>query len=399
MTLFLVFLAGYTLSQFYRSFVAVIAPELAADLGLGPADLANVSAAWFLVFALAQLPVGVALDRIGPRRTVPALMVLAALGALGFSASQGAMSAVLANGLIGLGCSAVYMGALYMFARTQAPTRFGFLTSWLLGLGSSGNLIAATPLSAASAAFGWRAAFVGIAVATLCSAALIWLAVRDPERVANPAGKVSMAAELGQIVSLKALWPLVPLLLLSYAAVLAERSLWIGPYLDQVHGLGGIDRGNAILAMASAMCLGALAYGVIDRTMPDRRRGVVATGTLATAACFLMLGLNPHLGLWAAVGLLACAGFLGLSNPIAVAEARLLFPPHLIGRGLTTVNFLTIGGAGLVQWASGLYVAGQAMRGVAPADIYATLHLAFAAILVAVTAVYCARPTTLKAAA
>lgn len=392
MPIFLVFLFGYTLSQFYRSFVAVIAPELAAELALSPADLANVSAAWYLVFALAQFPVGVALDRIGPRRTVPVLMVVAAAGALLLATATSPLTAIAANGLIGLGCSPIYMGALYLFARTADPARFGFLTSWLLGLGSTGNLLSATPLSLAAATLGWRASFVVIAALTLVSAAVVWLVVRDPPRAERPAGDSSIIAELGRILALRPLWPLVPMLLLGYGIVVSERALWIGPYMSDVYGLGPVARGNAILAMAAAMCVGALVYGTLDRSFIAHRRLIVSAGSLLTALCFLLLGLVPDQGLATAVALLAIAGIVGLSNPIVVAEARTLFPTHLLGRGLTTVNFLTIGGAGLVQWVSGLYVAAEAARGTASAAIYGTLHLVFALVLIVVTAIYLLAP-------
>lgn len=396
--IFLVFLLGYTLSQFYRSFVAVIAPELAQELAMTPAELANVSAAWFLVFALAQFPLGVALDRIGPRRTVPALMAVAAIGALALSTATSAAGAILANGLIGLGCSPIYMGALYMFARTQEPARFGFLTSWLLGLGSSGNLLSATPLSMAAATIGWRATFVVIAGFTLLSALLVWLVVRDPPQPPRPSESRSMVAELMQIISLPALWRFVPILLLGYAIVLSERSLWIGPYMSDVFGLGPVARGNAILVMAAAMCVGALLFGVLDRAYPGRQRPIVAGGSALTAACFLWLGIGGEVGLTTAVVLLAIAGVAGLFNPIAVAEARTLFPAHLLGRGLTTMNFLTIGGAGLVQWLSGLYFAAETARGRAPPEIYGTLHFAFALVLIAVTVIYLLPPRVKEAA-
>lgn len=388
MTTFIVFLIGYTLSQFYRSFLAVIAPELARELSLSPADLAGISAAWFLTFSFAQFVVGVALDRIGPRRTVPTLMLVAVLGAVLLSQARTPAAATIANGLIGLGCSPIYMGALYVFARTAAPARFGFLTAWLLGLGSAGNLLSATPLSLAAATLGWRSSFLAIAGLTLIAAVIIAVVVRDPPRAERPAGSGSMVRELAQILNLRPLWRLVPMLCLGYGVVISERALWIGPYLSDVQGLEGLARGNAILAMAAALCLGALVYGVLDRAFAGRQWTVVVAGSLLTAGCFMTLGAVPSLSLGPAVALLALAGLAGLSNPIVVAEARKLFPAHLLGRGLTTVNFLTIGGAGALQWLSGAVMASAVAQGVAPAEAFAALHLSFGGLLVIVTVIY-----------
>ena len=60
--------------------------------------------------------------------------------------------------LIGIGCAPVLMASLYVFGRTYPPERFAMLSSLIIGLGSVGNLLGATPLALAVEAFGWRAA-------------------------------------------------------------------------------------------------------------------------------------------------------------------------------------------------------------------------------------------------
>ena len=389
MTLFAVFLLSYVLSQFFRSFLAVISPELATELGLDASVLANISASFFITFALAQFPVGFALDRIGPRRTMPSLMLLAVAGALLLANARTGWECIAANGLIGLGCSAVYMGALYIFGRTQPADRFGYLCACLIGLGSLGNLLAATPLSLLSQAIGWRGAFVGIAGLTLVSATLSWLVVRDPPRADGTGGSSSLWAGLGEILSIRALWPLFPLTTLCYAAVVVERGLWIGTYLTQVHRLDPVARGNAALVMAAAMSIGALVFGALDRA-PGRRTALIATGAIATAAGFLVLALAAAPPLWLAVATLGLIGFAGLHLPILTAQARTYFPDHLLGRGITFINFLIIGGAGLVQWLSGLYVAALQAGGQPPALVYSQLHLAFAITIAIASAIYLA---------
>ena len=391
MALFLVFLLAYMLSQFYRSFLAVIAPSLTTDLGLSPADLANMAAAWFAVFAFAQFPLGVALDRIGPRRTVPLLMLAAVAGALLLATASNARTCVAANALIGLGCSPVYMGALYYLGRTVSPQRFGFVSACLLGCGSIGNLLAATPLSLAALHFGWRATFVGIAGLTLVAAALFAAMVRDPDVVARPAA-TSAGAELWRIMTLPGLWTLMPLLLLGYAVVVVERGLWLGPYFAEIHGLQGVALGNAALAMAAAMSAGALTFGSIDRWLPGWRKQLVVAGSILTAAGFTLLWLLPRPSVALAIGTFAFIGCLGLCQPLLFAHARQFFPEHLLGRGMTFANFLTIGGAGIVQWASGVYVAQPHAVGVTQPDVYATLHLAFAITILVATAIYLLAP-------
>ena len=160
MTTFLVLLTGYILSQFYRSFLAVIAPELTAELHLSATDLGNISAAWFAAFALVQFAVGAALDRIGPKRTVSVLMLAGVAGALLFSRAQSSGDAIVAMALIGIGCSPSLMGPLYVFARNHTAERFALLSAVMIGFGSIGNLLGGTPLALAQQSFGWRSVFL-----------------------------------------------------------------------------------------------------------------------------------------------------------------------------------------------------------------------------------------------
>ena len=112
------------LSQFYRSFLAVIAPELARELALDPQALGNMQAFWIAGFVAMQIPVGFALDGIGPRRTVASLMLAAVAGAVLFARAQSALDLDIAMVLIGIGCGSIYMGAIYVFGRVNRPDPF-----------------------------------------------------------------------------------------------------------------------------------------------------------------------------------------------------------------------------------------------------------------------------------
>ena len=145
---------------------------------------------------------------------------------------------------------------------------------------------------------------------------------------------------------------LVPLTLAHYAPVAGVRGLWAGPYLADVFGLGAVGIGNVTLAMGVAMIAGSLAYGPLDRLL-GTRKGVLLGGNLMLAAALLMLWGRPDAGLAWAVAALCAVGFFGMSFPVMVAHGRSHFPPHLAGRGVTFLNLLAIGGAGLAQIASG----------------------------------------------
>ena len=382
-----VFLFAYVLSQFYRSFLAVIAPELAASLSLPPQALANMSAAWIGGFVAMQLPAGWALDQLGPRRTVAATMLAAVAGAVLFAQASTAFAFNLAMALNGVGCSAIFMGALYLFGRTQPARRFALLSSWLIGLGSAGNLLAATPLAWAAAHFGWRNAMLAMAAATAVSAGLVYAAVRDPPRLpSGTSGNLSAAAAVGRILSLRQLWPIFPLTFISYATVLAERGLWAGPYFTDVHGLDPIGRGNGLLAMAAAMSLGAMIYGPLDQWL-GTRKWIVAGGAAVSAAMFLALAWGEP-GSGSATAVLALAGGFGMTYGVLMAHGRSFIPDALLGRGITVMNILFIGGAGLLQLLSGALVSGLQAQGASAAAVYSALHASFGLALLCGLAIY-----------
>ena len=381
------FLAAYVLSQFFRSFLAVIAPELSHELALDPQSLAGMQTAWIVGFSLMQFPVGWALDMIGPRRTVTSLMMVAVIGSILFARAASGFDLYVAMALIGIGCSSIYMGAIFVLGRMFSPGRFALLCSWLIGLGSAGNLIAASPLAWAVTLIGWRMAMLGIAGLTVVAALTLFFLVKDPERHSG-SGHEGFFKGLTTIFSIRALWPILPLTTVSYAILLAERGLWAGPYLSETFGLGPVDRGNALLVMAGAMSLGALVYGPLDHVFGGRKP-VVALGTAASAACFLGLALAPVPVLCATL-LLAGIGAFGMTYGVLMAHGRAFVPDRLLGRGITVMNILFIGGAAIVQPISGVFM--NQMKESAGAGAYATLHLSFAVVLLAALAVYLFAP-------
>jgi MFS family permease len=381
--IFLTFLAAYVLSQFYRSFLAVIAPELSLELSLGPQALGNLQAFWILGFVATQFPVGWALDTVGPRRTVSLQMLAAVAGAVLFALAQSAAALNVAMLLIGAGCGAIYMGAIYMFGRTAAPQRFALLCSLLLGLGTAGNLLAASPLAWAAQSIGWRGAMAAMAALTVLSALSVLVLIRDPERITTH-GSRGLFSGIGEIVKIRALWPLLPITGVSYAVVLAERGLWAGPFFSSVYGLDPVARGHALLVMAAAMSAGAMAYGPLDRIF-GTRKWVVFGGVAVTAVCFALLAL-PGLPLAWAIVLMGLIGGFGMTYGVLMAHGRSFVPDHLLGRGITLLNVLFIGGAGVLQPLSGWLM--TRLEGTPPAEAHATLHLIFAGLLVMGLAIY-----------
>lgn len=383
---------AYVFSQFYRSFLSVIASDLMADLSIGPAEFGQLGAVWFFVFALAQFAVGFCLDRFGPRRTMVAFMIFAVVGAILFARAPDFATARLAMGLNGLGCAAILMGSYFLFAR-QAPERFARLSSLLLAVGLIGNLASTTPLALLAASFGWRMAILFIAAGTALALVLVALFVQDPPRAtAQSSAAGSIGAEMLAVFRIGALWPIMAISFGANVIVQTERGLWIGPFLQAVHGLSLTERGNGALAMAAAMAAGAIAFAAWPKRLESAIKPLILVTSAGMSLAFAGLSLVPANSPAPAIALAALAGALGMTFALQMAHARLFLPAHLTGRGMTLVNFAAIGGTALVQWISGLAVQGLEVAGQAPAQVYSILHAGFAVVGGVATAIYLFAP-------
>lgn len=346
---------AYFMSQFFRAFLAVLSQTLEAEIGATKGDLSDAQAAWFVVFALAQFPIGWALDRHGPRWTAAVLFGLCAGGGtLLFAAASAPWVLVLAMALIGLGCAPVLMASLFLYARLFDPTRFAAYAGMLIGFGTLGNVAASAPLVWAVEAFGWRGAVAALALICVAIAVVCALAVRNPPRIetTEPGG-------LMDLLRMPVLWAIFPMMFVNYAAAAGIRGLWGGPFLDDIHGYDAIAVGDATFVIALALALGSFFYAPLDRFF-GTRKGVVLCGVAATASLCAGVAIWGGDDAVVAIALMAGVGFFGVSYPIVMAHARAFFPPHLVGRGVTLMNFCSIGGVGSLQYLTGRLVEGYA---------------------------------------
>ncbi len=373
--------AAYVLSQFYRAFLAVLSPVLKAELGATAEDLAAASGLWFLAFALMQLPVGWALDSIGPRRTTATLLAFGgAGGAAVFAVAQGPVALWVAMILIGAGCAPVLMASFYIFARTYSAAVFGTLAGAVIGFGSLGNVAASLPLSATVDAFGWRGTLWAMAGITLVVAAGIALLVRDPQRVTHEA-----KGSVFDLMRMPALWPVVIMMVVCYAPAAGLRGLWVGPYFADVFHADAAGIGRASLVMGLAMVVGNFAYGPMERFL-GTRKWLIFGGNLTVALCLAALWAIPTASALTALALLAGVGFFGSSFGMVVAHGRAFFPPHLVGRGVTLLNLFGIAAVGLAQVVTGrLHAAALTPPETAP---YQAIFAFFAVSLLAGLVIY-----------
>jgi len=341
---------AYVLSQFYRSFLAVLTPQLTQELAASKADLSLAAGVWFISFALMQFVVGVGLDRYGPRRTAACIFGAGTVsGAVLFATAQTPAALVTAMCLFGIGCSPVLMASLFIIAQRFQASTFAMMTSWLVAFGNTGNVIGASPMAAAVELFGWRETMFGLGAISLIVALAIFTLVRDPDV------ETAQNAGLGGYVTLlksKALWAIMVMTLLCYAPVVGIRGLWAGPYLSDLYQANSLEIGQTTLYMAIAMIAGSLAYGPLDKLFNSRKR-VVFIGNLIVLAALLVFVIKPVISFHMTTVLFIIIGLGGASYGVIMAHGRSFLPTHLIGRGVTLLNFCSIFGAGIMQLASG----------------------------------------------
>lgn len=340
LTVLLPFALGYLLSYLHRTVTAMIATDLVAELEIGPELLGALGSAYFLAFAAAQLPVGVALDRWGPRRVEGTLLLLAAAGSLWFALAGSAVELTLARGLIGLGVSACLMAAFKANMLWWPPQRLPLINGLIMATGGIGALAATTPVAAVLQVTDWRGLFLGLTVLTAGSALLILLVV--PEKPGQP-GTTTLARQVRDALAIYAspvLWKIAPAVVLSQAGFLAYMSLWAGPWFRDVTGLDAMAKAAALQSMAVGLTLGFVATGLLaDRLgrlgVPTRTTAGACIALSVAAQAGLLLGGGGHDGwLWMAVAFFSTGAMLGY------AALSQVFPAHLGGRVNTALNLM-----------------------------------------------------------
>jgi predicted MFS family arabinose efflux permease len=348
---------AYILSQFLRSSNAVIAPELGLEMAISPSDIGMLTGAFFLVFALVQVPVGIFLDRTGPRKVMTFMVLFAGLGCLVYANAGDFWSLSMGRSLMGFGCASILMGSYVIFARWFPKDKFSSYAATLITIGNLGIILATLPLAAAVSSIGWRVVFNYIAVASVLVAGLVFLVVRDdPKDKAqinnNSVTLLQSFMQLGIILKNKTFWTFVPLMLVGYSSVATIITLWSGPYLEAVLSMGTIDRGEVLLVMAVGAVLGPVLLGHLDRVF-DTRKYVVALGAGFGVILFATLAMPLNLG----VSGTTIVFFLLAMSPgylsVFMAHVRAIYPDHLVGRGMTLANVANMGGVALFQVLTG----------------------------------------------
>lgn len=355
---FLAFAFAYFLSALVRAVTATLAPAFSQELGLAAAQLGLLAGAYFLGFALMQLPLGSALDRWGAKRVLMVFLAVAVLGCAAFAWARSLPGLLVARFLVGAGVSACLMAPLTCFRhRYTVPAQLR-ANAWMLMTGSLGMLASTLPVQWLLPSLGWRGLFM--AVAALLALAVLLVALWVPADAPAPAATVVAADRPAGGYRLVFWHPaflrLAPLGFFAYGGMVAMQSLWIGPWLTQVGGASAQGAALGLFVVNLSMLVAFLCWGlVMPRLIAAGWAGerLIAAAWPPGVACLALivwLGPRAPAGLWALW--CVCTSVVSLAQP-AVGQA---FPAHLAGRALSAFNLMIFAGVFAIQWGIGLAI-------------------------------------------
>lgn len=342
---------AYVMSQFFRAFLAVLTPVLSSELGMTKPELGLASGMFFMTFAFMQFPVGLLLDRRGPRFTAGLIFPLfAGGGAFLFALAPNGWFVILAMSLIGIGCSPVLMASYFQFAKTGSPARFAMFTTWLVAFGTLGNVAGTSPLAYAAEAFGWRPTIAALGGLAILIGFGVWAFAKSQPRVQGREG----SGYSGYITLLRMpfLWPMIPLMIFAYMPPAGIRGLWAGPYLSETFGANAVSIGNVTFFMALSMAFGSFVYGPLERLVGSVK-WVIFIGNVVQVLMLLWLAFAAPNSLALTGIVFSAIGLFGMTYGLQVAHGRSFLPPELLGRGVTLINFFNIIGVAIMQIAGG----------------------------------------------
>ena len=355
--LFLIMASGYLMSYGLRAINATIAPELVDEMGLTNSQLGSLTSAYFLAFACMQLPLGVWLDRFGPRRVDSFLMAVAAAGCLTFASAPSFEELWIGRALLGVGFSAGLMAPFALYRIWFAPHHQTRLAAWTMTVGTAGVLIATLPVRAMLSVMDWRGVFYCCAAVLFSISLLMWFGLpkrREPDGRQRQSFFKSLQG-YGEVARSSFFWRMVILTSAVQGGFVAMQTFWLGPWFTRVLHMTP-QQSASWLFLFNATLLGSyLLAGYLAPRVSQRESATVrltAVVALATVALIVLIAAVPTVaGVWA---WLVMAAINTVFPPIQ-ARVGMSFPRHLAGRALTAYNLVVFVAIFVVQ--AGLGVA------------------------------------------
>lgn len=343
----------YFFSILHRVGIAVISFDIMTEFSTDASLLGLMSSTYFFPYAIAQLPVGILLDRIGVRKTVVSLAAVACLGSLIFSAGSSILMLSVGRALVGFGVGGFYVSALKAIAIWFGPRRFATLAGLLTSLGNVGGIVATSPLALLTLAIGWRGTFMIITALMAVFAAVAWLTISRDEGESFRSGS-SVVADLREVFSNRSFLLLSIIPFFVYGFFISFQGLWGGPFLMDVYGMDKAAAGFYLMFIAIGFTIAGPTGGFISDRFLMRRKPVMVAGIAVGLAFWSILAL---LGGSMGPCLIASSYFLlgfgfGFAN-IYMTISKEMFGSRISGTAMAAINLFNFMGAGFFQYFMG----------------------------------------------
>jgi len=339
----------YAYGFFQRVAPSVMIDELMAAFSVHATALGQLSAAYFYTYALLQIPIGLMLDRFGPRLVMAGAAFLCALGSALFGLAEGLALATIGRLCVGAGAAVTWIGVLYLAFRHLPPSAYAVATGLAMATGMAGAVGGQAPLSLAVAALGWRQTMLAGAGVALLLAAALWLLIPATGRRVLAADRPALGESLGLAGGLKATWALAFFAASAAGPMLAFAGLWGVPYLMVGRGLTRPEAAWAVsLVMIGWGCAGPIATTLERRFGLDRlvlMAGAVASAVLAWA----LLLAWPAMPVALLLAVLVVMGLSGAAMVLSFALARDLADPRAAGTVSGIINTAVMGAGAVLQ--------------------------------------------------
>lgn len=344
---------AYVLSFFQRFAPAGIAQDLAISFQTTAASLGVLAATYFYVYTVMQIPTGILVDTLGPRRILMLGGLTGGLGSFLFGFAPSLEWALVGRTLVGLGVSVTFIAMLKLIAIWFEENRFATLVGVSMLVGNLGSVLAGAPLSALAQATGWRGIFIAVGAISIAFSLACWLIVRDrPDNAGDLAPpKFDRTVVIGALLSVirnRATWPAILVNAGMSGAFFTFAGLWATPYLMQVHGLSRAVAATHLSLWFGGFAIGCFFIGTLSDRIGRRKPVLIVASHLYVAIWLILIsGITMPLSLSHTL-----FGLLGLTTAgfsLTWACAKEVNPPLLSGMSTSVANIGGFLAAALLQ--------------------------------------------------
>lgn len=334
---------AYTIAVLQRTSLSVAGLDAAARLEVSAGVLGTFAVVQLLVYAGMQVPVGVMVDRVGPRVLVVTGAVLMALGQASLALAHSFPAALAARILVGAGDAMTFIAVLRLVTAWFPPRRVPLMTQVTGLVGQTGQLLSIIPLAALLHGPGWTPAFLSAASLSVLFAVLAFLVVRDtPTGNRTDEASPSWAQVRHDLVSAwqhpgtrLGLWTHFTTPFASTAFLL----LWGYPFLVSAQGLTRAEASVLFTVMTVVGLVAAPFLGEAVARHPLRRSWIVLSIVGATITVWTaVLALPGPAPRWLLLLLVVVLAVGGPASMIGFDFARTFNPPNRIGTATGIVN-------------------------------------------------------------